>query len=501
MVHFIGIEPPTTGLTFLLYLIIFLAGIGFTGATLLHYFSDLTVAISMMVLAFGTNLFFIVSMDYRLQPILLFSLYAMVVFLTVAWHEHQKQIHAILMSLGLGLIILLQPTGVVALLIPVLWGVYDKASWRSKILLIKNNSRQADLFLGCLAILVLPTVLIWKISPGEIPFLSFNLPGVFYSFSSWLWMDLFSFDHGWFIYTPIMIFAFIGFHFLSEKHRPIFYAVYILIILDIFLETSWSKLGTTPVFGQIAFIPVYALLTIPAASFFRMILEGRKIPAILLSLVVAFFLFLNIFQSWQFSQGIILSSEMNADNYSRVFGRTHVSDIEKQQMAGVDPDPDLVLKDEKRFSRTTLAFYNFEEPNSPYKNNLRKVPSKNGMMAFTLDGTSQFSPTLDIQYGDFRKRPRVGMRITASVFAEDAPALSDVNLVITSNHKGDNYLYKRLNLGDLKLKPGIWNTVSLYYLIPADPPPEDKLGACVWYTGNSRVYVDDIKFEAFEPKK
>jgi len=501
IVHFNGMNGPEPARTFLLYLAVFLAGLSFVRLTILRWFRDLPVAVVLLVLAFGTNLFSIVALDYQLQAILLFSLYSLAVYLTASWHENQKQVYAVLLAICLGFIILLHSTGLFSLLIPVLWNVHDKESWKMKVKLLKNHLQHTDIFLMLVILIGISPFLLWQISPGEVPFLSIKLPGLFYGFSSWLWSDLFSFDHGWLIYTPVMIFAFIGFQYFSDKHRPVFYSVYILCILDIILETSWSKLGATPVFGQIAFIPIYGLLVIPLAFFFQAITEGRKIKAILLSPIVVLFLLLNIFQTWQFNQGIILSSGMNADNYCRVFGRTGVSDLEKQEMAGVDSDPAIVLNDKSKYSRTILAFYNFEEPNSPVKYRLTKVPSNKGTMAFTMDESSQFSPTYAIQYGDFRKNPRVGMSITVSVFADDVQAFSELNLVITSTHKADNYLYKRLNLGDLKLKPRIWHTVSLYYLIPADPPADDKLGSCVWYTGKSKVYVDDIKFEAFELKK
>jgi hypothetical protein len=392
LVHFIGFKTRLSVLDFCLYLIIFLSGIGYTRKTLLLWFPDLTVTLTLLALAFGTNLFCMVSLDYQLQPVLLFSLFAMVVFLTATWHEQQKQTYAVSLALGLGIIILLQPTGMFSLLIPVLWGVHDKTSWKSKILLVKNNYRHVLIFICCLVVLVLPPVLFWKISPGEISFLSFKLPGVFISFSSFLWNDLFSFDHGWLIYTPLMVFAFIGFYFFADKNRPIFYPVFLFCILDLFLESSWSKLGITPVFGQVAFIPIYALLVFPIASLIGFIQTGRIFSRVALSVVTAILILLNIFQTLQFNNGIILHSGMTADNYGQVFGRTGVTEIEKLQMAGTEPDASLVLKDENRFTKITLASYNFEDTNVPYRYKLESEFVKTGKWALAMGINFRFSP-------------------------------------------------------------------------------------------------------------
>jgi hypothetical protein len=298
-----------------------------------------------------------------------------------------------------------------------------------------------------------------------------------------------------------MVFSFIGFYFFAEKNRPIFYPVFLFCILDLFLETSWSLLGTIPVFGQAAFIPAYALLIFPMASLIGLIQTGKLVSRIGLSILTGILIFLNIFQTWQFNDGIILHSGMTADNYGLVFGRTTLTEIEKQQMAGVEPDTSFVLKDETRFRKTNLVFYDFEDTNVVYKNKLESDHVKSGKIAFTMDNTTRFSPGCHIRYDEFLKKPRVGMRITVSVFSPSDVSFSDVNLVITLAHGETNYRYKRLNLGNLKLKPGVWNTISLDYLIPSDPYPESKLNSYVWYTGNAVVYIDDLKFEAFELKK
>jgi len=82
IVHFNGMNGPEPARTFLLYLAVFLAGLSFVRLTILRWFRDLPVTVVLLVLAFGTNLFSIVALDYQLQAILLFSLYSLAVYLT-----------------------------------------------------------------------------------------------------------------------------------------------------------------------------------------------------------------------------------------------------------------------------------------------------------------------------------------------------------------------------------------------------------------------------------
>jgi len=71
---------------------------------------------------------------------------------------------------------------------------------------------------------------------------------------------------------------------------------------------------------------------------------------------MAFLIFINIFQTWQFNKGIILHSGMTADNYGLVFGRTIFSEIEKQQLAGIGQDTTFVLKDESKVQESRSCF-------------------------------------------------------------------------------------------------------------------------------------------------
>jgi hypothetical protein len=499
LVHFIGCKTSLSGLDFFLYLIIFLSGIGYARKTLLLWFSDLTVALTLLALAFGTNLFYMVTLDYQLQPILLFSLYAMAVFLSAKWHEQPTQTYAVLLALGLGMIILLQPTGMFSLLIPVLWGVHDKASWKSKLLLIRNNVRQFCIFIACLAVLVLPPVLFWKISPGDIPVLSFKLPGMFYSFSTWLWNDLFSFDHGWLIYTPIMVFALTGFYLISDKFRPFFYSLFFLFFIELFMESSWSLLGETPVFGQVAFVPFYAILSIPFAAATDFIMGRRSPYRFAFFLVTVILVLFNFFQTYQYSNGIILPEKMTSRYWSMAFGRTHLSEWEKETDPCYEVQASVVLKDTEGFTRKTLAFYDFEDTTAIYRNALAKDTSASGHRSFRLNPSTRFSPGIKVQYSKVTLKSRVGIRIAVSILLRKPITEGDLNLVITSSHNGNYYHYRALSLKSQNIRPGSWKTFSFDYLSPKNVDRSDEFQANVWYTGNDVVFIDNLRIELFEP--
>jgi|GEM_PF-1817135 hypothetical protein len=482
--------------------VILVTGLGFMRKNLQFYFQDKIVTITLVLLAFATNLFFIGVFSNIHQPLLLFTFYSVLVYLTIRWHLKPSLLIAVFLGVITGLIIMVHPIGYSAVLIPVLWNISDKTSWKEKIRLIRDKWSHFIVFISLSVLINIIALLTLDVRPGEIPFLDITLPGLFTFGSRYFWNDLFSFDHGLFIYSPVFILAVIGFYFFAEKNRPIFYPVFIICIFDLLGETCWSVLGETPVFGQIAFIPVYALLIFPIASFIGFIFSGKLFSRITVTVVMTAFIILNIFQTWQFNAGLILHSGMTMSIYGQVFGQTVLPGLSDQQLTGMDMDPKktLLFNDENRFSKILLASYDFENPNVPYKNNLENKFVKSGKAAFTMDSISRYSPTWEIKYKDFMRKPLIGMRITASVFTTNLFSLANVNLVITSAHEGKLYRYKTIDLGNLNLKPGVWNTVSMDYLISHRPDPADELISYVYYTGNSVIYIDDLKFEAFVRK-
>lgn len=501
IVHYFATSGKFHVFEYLVYLGIFGAGLWFIRATLLFFVSESVTSGTLILIVFGSNLFYLAGVEHLLQPILLFSLYAGVIYFTASVYRSPRVSKIISLGVITGLAILAQPMGYVVLLIPLLWGVHDKKSVIENYSGIRKNDRNILIFANILLLMIFIPVVSLKISPGEIDFLNFHLPGVFYLNFRYLWNNLFSFDHGWLIYSPAMLFAAIGFYFLAERKREIFLSIFVVCVVEILAESCWTKLGKTEVFGQIAFVQLIALLSLPTAFFLKVIAEKKGITRFFIAIIYVFFIVLNLFQTWQYDTGIILKSDMTPDIYCSVFGRTDVKEIEKLRMAENQPDLSVILNEKSKFTSTVLAFYDFEDTTMSYKNQLESTYSKSGKYAFKLEKTGPFSPALKMPYAELTTKKEVIARITVSVFCPVNATFSGGYLVFSSIHEGIAFRYKNLNLEDLHLRSGEWHTETMDYLFPPERYPGDLLAAYVWYTGNSALYIDDLKFELFEPNE
>jgi len=484
---------------YLVYLGIFGAGLWFIRATLLFFVSENVTSGTLILIVFGSNLFYLAGVEHLLQPILLFSLYAGVIYFTTSAYRSPRISKTVFLAVFSGLAILAQPIGYVVLLIPLLWGIHDKKSVLENCSGIRKNDRNILIFVNILLLMIFIAVVFLKINPGEIGFLDFRLPGVFYLNFRYVWNNLFSFDHGWLTYSPAMLLAAVGFYFLAERKREIFLSIFVVCVMEILAESCWTKLGKTEVFGQIAFVQLIALLSLPTAFFLKVIAEKKGITRFFIAIICVCFLVLNLFQTWQYDAGIILKTDMTPEIYCNVFGRTDFKETEIQRMAGFEPGAASLLKETPGYTSRVLAFYDFEDSTISYKDHLESAYCKSGKLAFRLNTTFPYSPGVKIPYAELTSKKNVIARITVSVFSPDASVFADGSIVFTSIHEGINFRVTTLNLGTLRLHGGEWYTETLDYLLPAYCDPGDLFAAFIYYTGNSALYIDDLKIELLEP--
>ena len=313
LVHYLMPRGLPVGIAEILYLLIFTVGTWLLRQSLLLLFSDLVTALTLVMITAGTNIFYIAAFDMQYQAILSFSLYAALLGLTIAWYTNGKR-YLLLLSAGvIALLILVHPTGYLSLFIPLLWMTYGTEAWKKKMAFLYSKKWDLLLFLIILLIILVPAIFILKIAPGEIPFLDIKLPGLFIFGSSYIWDDLLSFDHGLLIYTPSIILPLIGFYFLAEKKPIVFFPVFIFCLIDLLLESCWSHLSETDVFGQIAFAPMMAVLSIPFASFMEKTISMKWWWRTLLLLVSLIIVLQSIFQSFQYMPTKVAQPKMNIE--------------------------------------------------------------------------------------------------------------------------------------------------------------------------------------------
>ena len=477
-----------------------IAGFWFLRKVLLKYFSEIITSISLLLIVAATNIPVHMAMygQNAMSHNYLFALYCMALWFTIQWHETFRMKFIIYLGIVCGLAVLSRPTEIVILAIPVFWNVFSWNSFKEKFNILRKHYGQIFLFGAIVFSIGFLQLIYWKIHTGHFLYYSYSAnPGEGLElFSPYISQFLFSFRKGWIIYTPIMLFAFAGFYFMYKNNRKIFLSVLAYTLFNLYLISSWSTWWYAQSFSQRPMVPALAVLVIPLGYFIQWLLQQKIFTRTILSVVIAFLVFLNIFQIWQFHVGIIDGERMTKAYYEKIFLRTSVSDEDKK----------LLLIDRAYYEAN--GFTNMNE----YNGRLLKTESFENQPAFdtiapvdgksfaTLTQPDSYSALVEAPYSEITNCDHAWIRVGISIYPVTHPDSLKLALVAHFAHKGFAYQYRTIESPAMHLKQGEWNRVYFNYLTPEVRKKSDLFRTFLWNMSGGTVLVDQLSVEVFEPK-
>ena len=184
----------------------------------------------------------------------------------------------------------------------------------------------------------LPQMIYWKIRTDHLMFFSYGSAERFFWTDPQIMNLLFSYRKGWFVYTPVMLFAVAGLIFiLKQKTNGFKLPILIYMAINIYMLSCWWCWWYGGGFGMRALVQAYALLAIPLAAFYQYVFsfEFKKqlfVPLVKIVTIVLLsgFLCLNILQTYQYDhpagQKLMHYDSMSKAAYWRIFGKFSLSD-------------------------------------------------------------------------------------------------------------------------------------------------------------------------------
>jgi hypothetical protein len=486
-------------------ILFFIIGLFVLRKVLLRFFSDLVVAIILLIIYFGTNYFAYSTFNSEMPHTYLFTAYALILWFTIRWHETFNIRYIVGLAITIGLSTLSRPTELIAVIIPLLWHVEGWNSLKKKIKDLWHQHRVHMLvFIAILALIGSFQVIYWKIYSGQTIYYSYRNPGEGFEF---LWpytlKFLFSFRKGWLIYTPVMVFAIYGLFLLYRKNRSIFFSVFIFSIINLYIVSSWSCWWYAQSFGQRAMIQSYAVLSVPLGYSIVKIAGLNNFKKILLSLIIATLLFFNLFQYWQLKKNILSPDLMTYDYYVKTFGKTKVNP-EYKELLLIDRGSyeNKAMPEDKNLIGTTVFSLDFESTNETFSKHLSDSIYRSGLYSLKMDSTLRFSPSFKSTYEDLTDKEYAWVRVTVWVYPVHELSSTPVSITTTFQHKGGNYKYRGLNLNRKdqvsNIKLNQWNKVTMDYLTPEVRSKNDLLIVYLWNQGDLDIYFDDLVIEVFD---
>lgn len=304
-------------------------GLWILGVFLRRYLSDTYTALALVVIGFGTNLFYYAAFAPGMAHPFLFVLFSAVLERTDSWYRRPTAGKAVVLGLVIGLVALTRPVDVLVALVPLTWGLGTAEARQHTWTLWRTH--RAHLWWAAMAAIigVLPQLLYWKATTGHFLFYSYRSERFILSQPHVL-DGLFSYRKGWFVYTPLVLLMWCGVPLLWRDRTLRSYAVmlFLFFLPFVYLVFSWWSWSYGGGFGARPMIESLALLALPFGVLARTVFQRKRSAwRWVLSVALLTGMALYVFQQWQYFRGYIRWDDMTAERYWQVFGRTDISDL------------------------------------------------------------------------------------------------------------------------------------------------------------------------------
>lgn len=479
-------------------------GIFITRKILLKFFSDKVTMIVLLLMMLGTNYFHEAIAEETMPHAILFTAVALSIYLTIKWHEKPSFKIAAVLGFITGLSILARGSVIFMILIPILWNVYNKETLLIKIKLIKDNYKHVLILILFASITPILQMIVWKINTGSFIFFTYQNTEGFDWLKPHFFKVLFSYKKSLLVYTPMFIFFVIAMFHLYKRNIKIFWPLFLFFILNFYMLSCWAAWWQGGSFGMRYFVESYAVVIIPLGYFVQKTLERKFIIKTLLFLVMFFFVYLNLFQTWQFNHWILDGYAMTKEYYWKVFLKTKVTEEDKKLREIIrDFKAEESFTNPQDYNVRTIAYMNFDSINSIYIDPvfLDTTHFKSYPYSCKMTKDHIYSPTLKMPYNQITKKEHAWIKISFDFFPVYDLKESPATMVINFDHNNRFTLkYKGFDLGQNDYKLNEWNKMTCYYLTPYPLSEDDKMVVYFWLRGDKEIYFDNLQIDAFERK-
>lgn len=469
----------------------------------LYHFTEKKIAlITFILIVFATNYVQLTIQYSLLTHIPLFSLYAILIYNSLKWHENFSTKSLLSIALSCGLIILIRPNEIVCVLIPLLWRINQQGHFKQAVqALIKSPASSI-----CAALLMIAPFFLqmyyWKCGTGSWLYYSYQNPGEGFDFlSPYLYQFLFSFRKGWFIYTPIALLALVSLVAVYKKQPYVFLSITVTLVLSIYVVSSWScwwYAGGS--YSQRAIVSVYPLLGISLSLGLQFIINRMGKPAVI---PLSGILVLNLFQAWQFKVDVLDHERMTFAYYKKIFMRhKRPADAEKYLLVNRSADEFESMPDSSLYSETTLLMNTFETPPEGKAYTFCDTLGKGDKHCVFMNETNEFLNGVSTAYQSITTADHFWIKVAADVFIPQHYSMSSPRVVVHFNHgSGGTYKYRNKWLIHDSLKMNAWNRLTYLYLTPEVRSVKDTFNVYLWHPDKEKVFIDNFSISVLTPKK
>lgn len=480
--------PYQVGISFGSLLVAFI-GLIFLRRNLLQYFSDAVTGVTILLIVVASNYLNYSAIDNAMTHNWLFTLYTILIWQTIKFYKRPSSWQGVTIGATVGLMALTRPTEIIALILPLLWGIKNRKDFEDRLSFFLDFSRGGKYFLFAgfgVAVLGGIQPLYWKFVAGEWLVYSYQDQGF-----SWLTPHLidgfFSGKGGWLVYSPIMLLPLLGLRTLLLRHRQLFLATTIFTGLFIYITFAWDIWWYGGSLGQRAMVQSYAILAFPFAGLVEWVKE-KKIPSILLLVFSIGCIYYNIWLTHQAHRGgLFISEQMTLPYLKAIFLRNELPSKETIKLLDTQelyPGTPKIVED--------LVFLDFESDTVDHN---CPIPPIEGDRSLCLSAQEPFSPPVQIHSKEI-KTPWI--RVQGEFRCQDKEwEFWRMSQLMVKFKRGDKEIQTRFIRLFRLLQPN--STQNIYLDVPVPKQPYDFLEVQFWQAHSDKpLAIDQLQITAIE---
>ncbi|MBL7818815.1 MAG: hypothetical protein JNL70_27700 [Saprospiraceae bacterium] len=448
-------------------------------------FTEGVVASVLLLYVLTTNYLEYAAITSAMTHSYIFTLYIVMIWQTVRFYETPNFRSASIIGLCIGLAALARPTELIVMLVPALWGVSDVKTLGNRFVFVKNHFAKYLTTAVIIGLLGSIQLMYWKWASGH---------AIYNSYGPEDWMEwghphildgLFSSRRGWLVYTPMMLFALVGFYYLYKKRRDLFWANFLFTVLFIYVSFAHNIWWYGGSLGQRQMIQTMPMLALPFACFLEKALatKGRKI---LLSLATVVCLYLNLWWHYQAHQGGLWRDETTQAYLRRIIGRWDVP-LEAQKLLDNKYDLPFLLTDARDLQ--TIFEQNFEKDSS------KNTEIIEGNRWLIVDAAHPTSETFNLPPLSIRGKNWLRVQATFKATVKEWNFWAMTQFIIEFK-KGDQVLRSNMVRPHRLMSDGEVRTVWLDAKVPK--VDFDAVTVRFWNAGgDKKMWVDNLVVQTF----
>jgi hypothetical protein len=467
-----------------------------------RFFSLETCIYTLLTLGLATNLFYFTGYHTYMAHPFLFALGCLLIERTIRFWDEPGWKNAIWIGGVVGLIAVTRLQDIIMVLIPVFWNVQSGKDFITRIQFFKDklNWLFAALLSGLIAFS--PQLIYYKIVSGRWWWYAY-VDEKFDFRHPYILSGLTDYKNGWLLYTPVMALALAGIFWMRNYVKSAFLPLLMLLTLHIYISYSWWCWYYINGHGSRPMIDIYGMMAFPLAAFIQ-VMFGTSWKKWMLILVLLFFTWLNIFQVWQFENGILWSQFENRTHFWSVFGKTYHTKNDLIEFESNARQPEFPLKKIRLLAMNDLedsvGVHNLSDLRHSGNVAVRLGNEEFGALTTTKPGQMQ-----DVRPGDYirtsvwaytksAEKTWVTSKLAVLVLNiqdERGKTIRNRQMKISSKVGNDNgNLYAS---GD----PDRWGEAAFFVKVPSSFPPNGFIKVYVWNPDREKITIDDLSVELY----